>query len=89
VWRDPADGGVSELESIFGGSAWTLDETTGLLSSQRITDLNWRNPQVKHEMFNMLRFWLDMGVDGFRSDAINTVYEVRIAPPACQPIQWL
>lgn len=91
VWRDPApDGGApNNWESIFGGSAWTLDETTGqyfyhfFLKEQ--PDLNWRNPQVKHEMFNMLRFWLDMGVDGFRLDAINTVYEVESLPPHASP----
>lgn len=81
VWRDPApDGGPpNNWQSTFGGSAWTLDPRTGqyyyhfFLKEQ--PDLNWRNPEVKQAMFDATRFWLDMGVDGFRLDAIGTIYE--------------
>ncbi|MCD0176721.1 DUF3459 domain-containing protein [Deinococcus sp. 14RED07] len=76
VWRDPApDGGVpNNWKSFFGGPAWTLDEASGqyylhqFLPSQ--PDLNWRNPAVRAAMFDVLRFWMRRGVDGFRVDVI-------------------
>ena len=76
IWKDPApDGGPpNNWISNFGGPAWTFDETTGqyyyhaFLASQ--PDLNWRNPEVRAAMFDVLRFWLDKGVDGFRVDVI-------------------
>jgi alpha-glucosidase len=80
IWRDGKDGGPpNNWISIFGGSAWELDEATGqyyyhfFLKEQ--PDLNWRNPEVKRAMWDAVRFWLDMGVDGFRLDAIATVFE--------------
>ncbi len=70
--------------STFGGSAWTLDPATNEyyyhFFYKEQPDLNWENPEVKNAMFNMVRFWLDMGVDGFRLDAIGTVYEVKGFP---------
>ncbi|HEX7125453.1 MAG TPA: alpha-amylase family glycosyl hydrolase [Thermodesulfobacteriota bacterium] len=76
VWRDPAPGGGPPTNwlSHFGGPAWTLDARTGqyyyhaFLSAQ--PDLNWRNPEVRRAMLDVLRFWLDRGVDGFRVDVI-------------------
>jgi alpha-glucosidase len=76
IWRDPApDGGPpNNWLSNFGGSAWTLDARTGqyyyhaFLAQQ--PDLNWRNPEVQEAMLDVLRFWLDRGVDGFRVDVI-------------------
>ncbi len=76
IWRDPApDGGPpNNWISNFGGPAWTFDEATGqyyhhaFLSAQ--PDLNWRNPEVREAMFDVLRFWLEKGVDGFRVDVI-------------------
>ncbi|MEO5690591.1 MAG: alpha-amylase family glycosyl hydrolase [Candidatus Saccharimonadales bacterium] len=76
VWRDPKPDGSppNNWISIFGGSAWTLDETTGqyylhsFLSEQ--PDLNWENPEARMAMLDVLRFWLDRGVDGFRADAV-------------------
>ena len=76
IWRDPApDGGPpNNWRSNFGGSAWERDETTGqyyyhaFLKEQ--PDLNWRNPTVREAMYNVLRFWLGRGVDGFRVDVI-------------------
>ena len=76
IWHDPApDGGPpNNWMSNFGGSAWTRDETTGqyfyhaFLREQ--PDLNWRNPAVRAAMADVLRFWLDRGVDGFRVDVI-------------------
>jgi alpha-glucosidase len=80
VWRDGKDGGPpNNWISIFGGSAWELDPASGqyyyhyFLKEQ--PDLNWRNPEVKRAMWDAVRFWLDMGVDGFRLDAIATVFE--------------
>ena len=76
IWRDPApDGGPpNNWLANFGGSAWTFDEATGqyyyhaFLPQQ--PDLNWRNPDVREAMFDSLRFWLDLGVDGFRVDVL-------------------
>ncbi len=80
IWRDGRNGGPpNNWESAFGGSAWQYDEGTGqyyyhfFLPEQ--PDLNWRNPEVKQAMWDAARFWLDMGVDGFRLDAISTIYE--------------
>ncbi|WP_309570970.1 alpha-amylase family glycosyl hydrolase [Deinococcus sp.] len=76
VWRDPApDGGPpNNWVSFFGGPAWTLDAASGqyylhqFLPSQ--PDLNWRNPDVRAAMGDVLRFWMRRGVDGFRVDVI-------------------
>jgi alpha-glucosidase len=65
--------------STFGGSAWEYDAYTDEcyyhFFFKEQPDLNWRNPQVKEAMWNEVRFWLDMGVDGFRLDAIGTIFE--------------
>ncbi|MGF6805577.1 alpha-glucosidase [Paraburkholderia sp. Clong3] len=76
LWRDPApDGGPpNNWLSRMGGSAWEWDEVTGqyyyhaFLREQ--PDLNWRNPQVRRAMDQVLRFWLERGVDGFRVDVL-------------------
>lgn len=76
IWKDPApeDGPPNNWLSNFGGSAWQFDETTGqyyyhaFLAKQ--PDLNWRNPEVREAMYDVMRFWLDRGVDGFRIDVI-------------------
>ena len=81
IWRDPAaDGGPpSNWQSEFGGPAWTLDPATGqyfyhaYLRQQ--PDLNWREPEVREAMHDVMRFWLDRGVDGFRVDAIHMLVE--------------
>ncbi len=81
IWRAPApDGGPpNNWLSPFGGSAWEYDPATNqyyyhfFLKEQ--PDLNWRNPEVKTAMWDAVRFWLAMGVDGFRLDAIGTMYE--------------
>jgi alpha-glucosidase len=70
IWRDQPNNWTSN----FGGSAWEFDELTGqyyyhsFLKQQ--PDLNWRNPAVKAAMFDVLRFWLQKGVDGFRVDVM-------------------
>ena len=76
LWRDPApNGGVpNNWLSNFGGVGWTLNEATGqyyyhsFLPQQ--PDLNWRNPEVRAEMADVLRFWMARGVDGFRVDVM-------------------
>jgi glycosidase len=76
VWRDPKLDGQppNNWLSVFGGSAWELDDRTGqyymhsFLKGQ--PDLNWRNPALKAAMFDNMRFWLDRNVDGFRLDAV-------------------
>ena len=80
IWKDGKNGGPpNNWLSPFGGSAWEYDETTDqyyyhyFLKEQ--PDLNWRNPQVKQAMWDAVRFWLDLGVDGYRLDAIGTIFE--------------
>ncbi|MDB5296454.1 MAG: malL [Phycisphaerales bacterium] len=76
IWRDPAPGGgpPNNWLSTFGGPAWTLDPASGqyyfhaFLTKQ--PDVNWRNPALREAMHDVLRFWLDRGVDGFRVDVI-------------------
>lgn len=76
IWKDPAADGdpPTNWQSVFGGSAWEYDEKTGqyyyhaFLKEQ--PDLNWRNPEVQKAMMNVLRFWLEKGVDGFRVDVM-------------------
>jgi alpha-glucosidase len=76
IWRDPAPGGgpPNNWLSFFGGGAWQWDATTGQyylhLFHTKQPDLNWRNPAVQQAMLDVLRFWLDRGVDGFRVDVI-------------------
>lgn len=83
VWRDPRDGAEpTNWVSLAGGKAWEYDEASGqyylhsFMAAQ--PDLNWDNPRVRDEMHNILRFWLDKGVDGFRVDAewpISKIYK--------------
>jgi alpha-glucosidase len=76
IWRDAAaDGGPpNNWISDFGGSAWQWDEATGqyyyhaFLKQQ--PDLNWRHPDVQAAMYDVMRFWFDRGVDGFRIDVL-------------------
>lgn len=76
IWRDPApDGGPpNNWLSEFGGSAWEYDEPTGQYYlhtfHKRQPDLNWRNPDVQETMLDVMRFWFDRGVDGFRVDVM-------------------
>ena len=67
-------------ESFFSGPAWQLDETSGEyylhLFSHKQPDLNWENEQVREAVYEMMRWWLDRGVDGFRMDVINMISKV-------------
>lgn len=75
VWRDPRPDGSApnNWESYFGGPAWEWDAATEQfylhLFDRRQPDLNWRNPHVRKAMYDVMRFWFDRGIDGFRLDA--------------------
>ena len=76
IWRPGKDGKEpNNWESVFKGSAWKYDEGTDEyylhLFSQKQPDLNWENPQLREEIYSMMKWWLDKGVDGFRMDVIN------------------
>ena len=78
IWRDPVNGKEpNRLRSIFSGSAWQLDEKTGQyflhLYSKRQPDLNWKNKQVRQEIYQMMNFWIDKGIGGFRMDVIDMI----------------
>lgn len=79
IWRDPApDGGPpNNWVSKFGGPAWQYDEATGqyflTLFDKTQADLNWENPKVRQEVVNLLEFWAEKGVSGFRLDVINLI----------------
>ena len=84
VWADPAeDGGApTDLQSIFLGSAWKYDETSGQyylhLFSQKQPDLNWENEKVRREVYDMMNFWIDKGVGGFRMDVIDLIGKIPL-----------
>ena len=78
VWRDGRDGAEpNNWRAAFGGRAWTFDASTGqwylhvFLPEQ--PDLDWSNPEVEAAMHDVLRFWLDRGVDGFRADVVHLI----------------
>ena len=76
--------------SVFGGSAWQFDEKTGEyylhLFSRKQPDLNWENPEVRHAVHDMMRWWLDRGVDGFRMDVINFISKDTALPDGELPV---
>ncbi len=77
--REPGQPGAEPTNwgSFFGGPTWTLDDTTGEyylhLFSPGQPDLNWENPAMRGAIHEMMRWWLDRGVDGFRMDVINLI----------------
>ncbi|MDN0076485.1 alpha-glucosidase [Crenobacter sp. SG2303] len=79
IWRKPqADGSPpDDQRSFFGGSAWEFDEASGEyffhLFSKRQPDLNWENPAVQQEVHQMMNWWLDKGIGGFRMDVIDLI----------------
>lgn len=96
VWRDAGPNGAppNNWISMFAGPAWQWDQATEqfylhmFLSEQ--PDLNWRNPEVRAAMFDVARFWLDRGVDGFRIDVAPMVMkdpELRDNPPNPEPMR--
>jgi alpha-glucosidase len=94
IWRDrkPDGSAPNNWLSLFGGPAWEWEEATGqsylhtFLREQ--PDLDWRNPAVQEAMFDVARFWLDRGVDGFRIDVASAVMkdpDLRDNPPSDRP----
>ena len=80
IWKKGKDSQPpNDWSSTFGGPAWELDPMTGeyyyhfFFKGQ--PDLNWHNPQVREAMWNVVRFWFRLGVDGFRLDAVGTMFE--------------
>lgn len=79
IWKDPKpDGSVpNNWQSKFGGSAWQYDEGTGqyflTLFDKTQADLNWENPKVREEVYQLMNFWANKGVSGFRMDVINLI----------------
>ncbi|WP_163182801.1 MULTISPECIES: alpha-glucosidase [Neobacillus] len=78
IWRDGKNGKEpNNWESIFSGSAWEYDELTDQyymhLFSKKQPDLNWENKEVRHALYEMVNWWLDKGIDGFRVDAISHI----------------
>jgi oligo-1,6-glucosidase len=93
-WRPPRDGHEggatgaepTNWESFFSGPTWEWDEATGEyylhLFDRKQPDLNWENPEVRHAVYAMMRWWLDRGVDGFRMDVINLISKHPELPDA-------
>ncbi|MDM5328481.1 alpha-glucosidase [Neobacillus sp. CF12] len=81
IWRNPVNGEVpNSLRSTFSGSAWEYDEETDQyylhLFSKKQPDLNWENEKVRQEVWDMMNFWLEKGVGGFRMDVIDLVGKI-------------
>ncbi|MFN8381958.1 MAG: alpha-glucosidase [Anaerolineales bacterium] len=89
-WYVWADTPPNNWQSCFDGDAWTYSSERGQYYyhyfMKQQPDLNWHNPAVKQAMWNAVRFWLDMGVDGYRLDAIGTIYEDPHLTPHTIPL---
>ena len=91
IWRDGQNGQLpNNWYSTFGGPAWEYDPHTDQyyyhFFVKEQPDLNWHNPEVKQAMWEVVRFWLDLGVDGFRLDAIATIFEDPNYPDHTSPL---
>lgn len=86
-WWDAEKGQPAKRVSFFdvNGDAWKYDEATNSyylhIFSQKQPDLNWENPKVRQEIYSMMRFWFDKGVDGFRMDVIPFISKDTAFPP--------
>ncbi|WP_088032800.1 glycoside hydrolase family 13 protein [Evansella clarkii] len=81
IWHPGKNGREpNNWESIFGGSVWEYDEKTKEyymhVFSRKQPDLNWENPAVRNDLYDMVNWWLDKGIDGFRVDAISHIKKV-------------
>ncbi|MFC6464061.1 alpha-glucosidase [Marinilactibacillus sp. GCM10026970] len=81
IWRDPVDGKKpNDLKSTFSGSAWAFDEKSQQyylhLFSKKQPDLNWENPKMRQDIYDMMNFWLEKGIGGFRMDVIDLIGKV-------------
>jgi oligo-1,6-glucosidase len=87
IWRPGVNGHEpNNWRSHFSGSTWQYDPGTGEyylhIFSKKQPDLNWENPKVRQEVFKMMQWWLEKGVDGFRMDVINMISKVPGLPDA-------
>ncbi len=78
IWRDPVNGGApNDQQSYFGGSAWEYDRASGQfylhLFDKKQPDLNWQNPSLRRAIYQMMNWWLDRGIAGFRMDVIDLI----------------
>jgi oligo-1,6-glucosidase len=90
VWRPGRDAGEpNNWAAIFGGSAWQKNEPTDdyylHLFSKKQPDLNWENPGLRAAVYDLMRWWLDRGVDGFRMDVINAISKDQRFPDGDNP----
>jgi len=82
IWKEGKDGKEpNNWASVFSGSAWQYDETTDMyymhLYSDKQPDLNWENEELRHSIYDMMKWWLDKGIDGFRMDVINKISKTQ------------
>ncbi|WP_273852483.1 glycoside hydrolase family 13 protein [Guptibacillus spartinae] len=87
IWRDGKEGlPPNNWGSFFGGSAWEYDEESEEyflhLFSKKQPDLNWENEKLREEVYDLMKFWLDKGADGFRMDVINLISKTPGLPDA-------
>lgn len=87
IWRDGKNGGApNNWGSFFTGPAWQYDSETDQyylhLFAPEQPDLNWENPNVRHSVYDMMNWWADKGVDGFRMDVINYISKPENLPDA-------
>lgn len=85
IWREAKEGKLpNRWEASFGGPAWEYDKETDMyylhLFSPKQPDLNWDNPKVRDEVFSMMDWWLQKGIDGFRMDVINLISKTEGLP---------
>ena len=86
IWREGKDAQTppNNWGACFGGSAWQYDEETAMyylhLFSKKQPDLNWDNPKVRQEVFDMMTWWCDKGIDGFRMDVISLISKTKEMP---------
>lgn len=85
IWRKGKEGKEpNNWGSFFGGSAWEYCDETGMyylhLFSKKQPDLNWKNKAVRDEIFDMMKWWLDKGIDGFRMDAVRHIFKPEELP---------
>lgn len=85
IWKDGKNGKEpNNWGSCFGGSAWQYDKTTDMyylhLFSKKQPDLNWDNPKVRDEIFSMMTWWCEKGIDGFRMDVISMISKDKNLP---------
>ena len=85
IWKNPVNGKEpNNWGGAFGGSAWEYDDETQMyylhLFSKKQPDLNWENPKVRDEVFDMMNWWCEKGIDGFRMDVISMISKDQSYP---------